>query len=846
MQKLNFNGDWQVGANANILTEVLGGPVPTPKTVRLPYDAMIHETPVKEAISGGQTGFYPGGEYSYVKKFDVPKDWEGKSVIVEFGGVYQIAKIYINGDFAGTNLHGYGGFDVKIDKYLIYGKENILKVVANNPDPNSRWYSGSGIYRNVNLYLGGEVHIKKDGIKITTKEADENAAVVEVETNVANISRKKHSMKLVTTVTDAKTGCLAAKDQVYFTVFSEENETLRQNIYVKTPNLWSPEKPSLYDIKAELFEIEREINSEAACPEKEESKENIADSVAVRTGIRTLSLDGKRGLRINGKSVKQRGTCIHHDNGILGAATFAAAEEKRAREIKAAGFNAIRSAHHPMSKEMLDACDKYGILVMDEFTDMWNEQKNRNDYSAFFDRTWEDEVTKMVLKDRNHPCVILYSTGNEILDLGRKTGGRINRRICNKFHELDPSRYTTTGVNGFFAASLTGKMKTIVEEVLRKRGVDLEALKNEAGDGEGGVGLGNMVMSMIYDDDVAMHPLMSAALEEAAQAADVAGYNYLTGRHVAEKDMHPKKPVLGTETYPSDIVRLWKIVSENDHVLGDYTWTGYDYLGEAGCGIFYYDGTLNFSSHFPDRAAYIGDINIIGYRRPVSYFRETVFGLRDKPYIGVIRMNRYGQKASLTQWMFKDNISSWTWPGYEGKETEVDIYSIEDEVELFLNGKSLGKKPCGKDRGFTATYKVNYEPGSLVAAAYKNGKETGRYELNTAKEEVILRAVPDRNEINAGGDDIAFVTVTLTDKEGNENLFAAKKVKVSVEGDGTLAAYGSAEPQPVRSYDDNEWETYDGQVMAAIRSKETSGKIKVTFSAEGCDDAVIEITSNYM
>ena len=829
MRRQNFNNGWELDGGGNSLMARLSGQGAENVKVQIPHDAMIHETPCESAKSGGQTGFYPGGEYTYVKNFEAPADWAGKEVTLEFGGVYQVARVYINGDFVTSNFHGYGGFDAKIDKYLVFGQTNEVRVVVNNPAPNSRWYSGSGIYRGVNLIVGGPVHIAKDGIRITTKEASEEISVVEVETKICNLTRGLHHLTLKTRFCEAGTDTVAAEDSVVLSIYSEETETMRQNIDIAGAKLWDCEDPNLYDVYVELYE----------------GGEKIDDEV-IRTGIRILALDGKRGLRLNGKQVKQRGTCIHHDNGIIGAATFAAAEDKRAREIRAAGFNAIRSAHHPMSMEMLNACDKYGILVMDELSDMWNEQKNRNDFSLYFDRCWEEEVEKMVTKDYNHPCVILYSSGNEILDLGRKTGGRLNRRICNKFHALDSTRYTTTACNGLIGASVSGVMPMIIGDILQQRGIDPSALMgggNAAESADTGVGAANMMMGLMNDDAFCAHPLMTQALEEAAQASDVAGFNYLTGRHVLEGTLHPNKPVLGTETYPADIVRLWRIVEENDHVLGDYTWTGYDYLGEAGCGIFYYDGTVNFSSHFPDRIAYCGDINILGYRRPISYLREIVFGERRDPYIGVIRVNRYGLEHSQTAWMFKDNVSSWTWPGYEGRKTEVDIYSPDEEVELFLNGKSLGRRPCGRDNGFTATYEVTYEPGELTAVGYQDGKETGKYTLKTAGSEVILNAAADRNVIGAGCGDLAFVTLRLTDAAGIENLFAEKTVTVTIDGPGVLQGFGSAQPQPVRSYDDPTWETYDGEVMAAVRSADEAGTITVRFHAEGCEDAVVVIES---
>lgn len=826
MKKICWNDGWEVSSGGTSLLEAFMPGSSKKQRVTLPHDAMIHEKPRPDAVSGAQTGFYPGGEYVYTKKFFAPAEWEKEAVIVEFEGVYAMARVYLNGDFVVSNLYGYGGFDAVLDSVIRYGEENEIKVVANNPEPNSRWYSGSGIYRNVNLVLGGPVHIEKDGVRITTKETAESCAVAEVETRVANLTRSRHQMKLRTVWIEKESRRQAAEDTVVFTIFPEGRETLRQNIFIPNAKLWDCEHPNLYEVQLELTE-----------------GDEIADEERIQTGLRVLALDGARGLRINGAAVKQRGTCIHHDNGILGAATFAAAEKKRAREIKEAGFNAIRSAHHPMSPEMLEACDEYGLLVMDELSDMWNEGKNRNDFSNFFDRCWEEETEKMVKKDYNHPCVILYSSGNEILDLGRATGGHLNRMICNKLHELDSTRYTTTAVNGLIASAVSGKIQGIVTDLLAEKGIDPSAAEDGTDDAESGIGAANMMMQLTNEDAFCTHPLMSEVLEEAAQASDIAGYNYLTGRHEMEKELHPNKPVLGTETYPADIVRLWRIVEENDHVLGDYTWTGYDYLGEAGCGIFYYDGKKNFSSNYPDRLAYIGDINILGYRRPISYLREIVFGLRKEPYIGVIRMNRYGLQKSQTAWMFKDNVSSWTWPGFEGKETEVDIYSPDEETELLLNGTSLGRKPCGRDYGFTATWKVTYVPGELVAVGYRNGRETGRYTLRTAGQEILLNASADRSQIHADGEDLSFVTVRLTDSEGNENLFAKKKVSVRIEGPATLQGYGSADPQPVQSYEDSCWETYDGEVMAAIRSTKDAGKILIHFEADGCEEAVAVLES---
>ena len=812
MIRQTFNDGWRLSMAGGGLMEMIGGAGAAEIPVQIPHDAMIWEKPDANDVSGSQTGFYPGGQYTYLKNFDVPAEWEGKDVFLEFEGVYMTAMVYINGSHAATNLHGYAGFYVQAKDLLHYGATNEIKVIANNPTPNSRWYSGSGIYRSVNLLVGDDVHFLNDGVRATTKLATAEEAIVEIESKLVNLTRTKQKIAVKTML--CFDGSVVKEDTVTLTLFAEDKETVRQNLRIAAPALWNIDTPNLYDLKVEIL-----------------SGDTVLDTFCDKIGLRTLTLDAEQGLRINGVVIKQKGTCIHHDNGVIGAATFADAEERRARQMKEAGFNAVRSAHHPMSPEMLRACDKYGLVVMDELSDVWYEHKNRNDFATYFDLLWEQEIERIVAKDYNHPCVILYSTGNEILDLGREIGGRMNRKLCNKFHELDNTRFTTTAINGMLNAMTSGKMPLIIGDILQKMGIDPTAPQEGGADGIGGM---NMMMSLMNSDDFTNHPLMTEALEESAQAADVAGFNYLTGRHgTLEAQLHPNKPVLGTETFPGDIVRLWGLVEDHNNVLGDYTWTGYDYLGEAGCGIFYYDGTVNFSSHFPDRIAYIGDIDIIGTRRPISYLRETVFGDRKAPYIGVIRMDKYGKEHSQTMWMYKDNIASWTWPGFEGQKTEAEVYSVDDEVELFINGVSQGRKPAGRANGFTAIYEVTYEPGEIVAVSYKNGVETGRCALQTAGTDLHLDVQVENEALKADGQSLAFLTAAVVDANGVLDPWTQKTIKIEIEGAGALQGFGSGEPQPTRGYQDPECPTYDGKVMAVIRAEKEAGLIRVTFTAEG-------------
>ena len=822
MIKKKWNDNWEFKKGSPTMMEgmvaMYGGGSGT-TIVQLPHDAMIHEERTADTLNQRNTGFYPGGVYTYKKKLFAEKSWKDHTVILEFEGIYQRSLVYVNDNLVASELYGYSNFYACLDKYIEYGKENDIVVIANNAaENNSRWYTGSGIYRNVNLYVGDRIHIPCDGVKIHTHTASETSSEIEVRTKVKKIAGIKEKVEVVTTIYYDEHP--VAKSSVTVSMYPNETEKVHQRFGITDAKLWDTEHPNLYQCKVQIV-----------------SGKEVLDTTIVDFGIRTIELDPVSGLRVNGQPTKLRGTCLHHDNGIIGAAIYEDASDRKCRLLKEAGFNSIRSAHHPISKGMLDACDKYGMLVMDELSDMWTKYKNDNDYAAHFLGDVKTQIERMVAKDYNHPSVIIYSAGNEIPDLGTDRGAQINRHICNYFRALDHTRYTTNGINALLA--LGDKIGIIVKEML-------DEMKKRGDHKEDGASLLNIMMGFMGGENsakLAVHPLLTQTIKEATEGMDIIGLNYLTDRHELEHELHPNKTVIGTETYPADIARLWDIVERNPHVLGDFTWTGYDYLGEAGCGIFYYDGTQNFSGTYPDRLAYIGDINIIGYRRPISYLREIVYGLRTEPYIAVERVDKYGMKHSQTAWMLKDNIASWTWPGYEGRPAIVDVYSSADTVELLLNGKSLGKKRAGKAVGFVTTFKTSYEAGELVAISYVGGKKTGTHTLRTAGDEVMLKATVEGEVLEANASDLSFITIDLVDKDGTPNPFVSREVKVTVSGEGELLGFGSADPRAVGSYDSDTWTTYDGQVMAVIRSTHKAGKITVTFESVGCKKVVVNLKS---
>lgn len=810
MKKSSLNREWKFVRGCVPSLKVLQMSGKEAENICLPHDAMIFEERKVDTKNGGATGFYPGGVYTYFKTLYAPDDWSEKNVIIEFEGVYQTAMVYVNGVLVKTNTYGYSNFYVCLDRYLRYGEDNEIKVIADNAgEQNSRWYTGSGIYRNVNLYVGNLVQIPVNGVSVTTLDADTEVAAVEFVTRVENLSRKKEKLTLSISMSDEEGNAFG--DKVHVTSFAGSQNEIRQMITIRNPKLWSCDVPNLYHCNVKLF-----------------SGENVIDEETLDFGVRKISLDAVHGLRLNGEMLKLRGTCIHHDNGILGAATYEQAEYRKCVLLKQAGFNAIRSAHHPAGKALLDACDKLGLVVMDELCDMWTIHKNNNDYASLFLDEWENIADAMVVKDYNHACVIMYSVGNEIQEIGTERGAEINRTICNYFKKLDATRFTTNGMNALNAAG--AKIYPILQELapLLKK----DSGENGSNDNSGSNAINSFMRLMEGEagEAFAKHPLITEVLQESSESMDIIGLNYLTGRHLLDAELYPNKCVLGTETFPADIARLWKTVNASNQVLGDFTWTGYDYLGEAGCGIFYYDGKTNFGSYYPDCLAYIGDINLTGYRRPISYLREIVYGLRKEPYIAVERVDKHGMVHSKTPWMLKDNISSWTWDGYEGKTAVIDVYSADEEVELFLNDISLGRKSAGKENGFVATFEHVYEPGKLVAVGYKDGMETYRYELLTSKPEVHLAVAATKTMLRKDTDDLSFVTINLTDEHGVDNPWAKREISVSAEDGLEILAMGSANPQTMTSYQSTTWDTYDGYVLVVVGAGRTTGKVDLTIS----------------
>lgn len=806
-----FTTGWSFRPKVTAFMELGGSSTSDWTEVTLPHDALIGAERRAEVPRGETSGYFPGGAFEYRKTFHASAELRGNQVLLEFDGVYRDAAVFVNGNLAGQRAFGYSRFFVQIDPYLRFGADNEIRVECRT-HLDSRWYTGAGIDRDVHLVVKNPMHIATDGVIVTTPDIESDRAIVEIAVEVANSSALTSALELTADIAGPD-GASIATARSPITLLPGTRGTARLRAYVADPALWSVDAPDLYTLHLSLSE-----------------GETVVDEHSATFGIRSLQLDPQKGLRINGVSTKLRGACIHSDNGPLGAISMRAAEERKVARLKEAGFNAIRSAHNPMSTALLEACDKLGMLVMDETFDMWTQSKSDFDYAFDFPEWWERDVEAMVARDINHPSVIFYSIGNEIPETGSPIGSTWGRRLAEKVRALDSTRYVTNGINGFVSM-----IDTIVPQMQARR--DAAAAAPEGGVNTMMAGFGQM-MSHIQTSEPA-----TRRTEESYAVLDVAGMNYAEARYELDRDLFPDRIIVGTETWPTSIVGNWKLVKDNGHVIGDFTWTGWDYLGETGIGATRYSdsGQSGFSGGFPELTAWCGDLDIVGNRRAVSYFREIVFGLRSDPFIAVHPPENHGRAIAVaTPWAWGDAIASWTWEGFEGKPVVVDVYSDADEIELLLDGATIGRAPV---EDFRVTIETTYRAGTLTAVAYVEGVESGRFALTTAGAALVLQARADRQDLRTDGTDLGYVALTLTDENGIVRNGVDRPVTVTVDGPATLQALGSGNPVTTESFSAAAHSTFDGRALAIVRPT-GAGEITVTAVAEGCAPGVATLTAS--
>ena len=696
------------------------------RTVNLPHDWSIEGDFDKDAPAGHDGAYLPTGKGWYKKQFRVESlALREKKLRLYFEGVYMNAEVYVNGQKAGGHPYGYSSFFVDITPYAKIGQNEIEVRVDNSQQKNCRWYSGSGIYRHVWLLTTGKRYIDEWSVNVATP--DIHTVEIKAEVVMEDGTRKP----------------------------------IEKTIHVENPHLWSPEDPYLYHTT-----IEAE-----------------GDVVPVTYGIRTIEYSAEKGLLLNGKPIVLNGGCVHHDNGILGARAFDAAEYRRVRLLKEAGFNAMRTSHNPPSETFLRACDELGLLVIDEAFDGWRDKKNTYDYSTLIDKWWQEDIKAMVLRDRNHPSVFCWSTGNEVIERKKievvKTAHNLNT-LCR---QLDPQKRPVTSA--------------------------LCAWDPEWD---------------IYDPLAAEH--------------DIVGYNYMIHKSQSDHERVPSRVMVQTESYSRDTWRNYRKVQDEPWVIGDFVWTAIDYLGESGIGRWYYEGEPAKepweAPMFPNHAAYCGDIDLIGQRKPISHYRSMLWNKDgEQLYMAVREPDGYYGKIKTTMWSVWPTYESWTWPGHEGKNIDVEVYSHEPKVRLYLNDQLIGEKEVAQGM---ATFTLPYQPGTLRAEA---GEKT--VSLQTADEAKAIRLTTDRTTLKADGQDLAFITVELTDGNGTVNLTANNELTASVSGSATLIGFGNADIKDCDRYTDSTHKAWKGRALLVVRSTGKKGKATITVQGKGLKTARVNL-----
>ena len=746
----------------------------------LPHDWSVEDLPGtnspfnRDAVSQVNGGFTTGGTGWYRKSFTIPVDQKGKIVGIQFDGAYMNAEVWLNGKSLGNHPYGYTSFWFDLTDKINFGGNNVIAVKVRNEGENSRWYSGSGIYRHVWLEITDPVHIAHWGIAITTPEVKPEIAKVHLKTSVQNETKVAAVVKIVTRILSPK-GVESSRSESEQTIEAGKSFDFSQETLLKNPELWSVETPLQYTSITEVYE-----NSD------------LKDHQETKFGIRTISFDTTNGFQLNGKSIKLKGGCLHHDNGPLGSKAFDRAEERRIEILKSSGYNAVRTSHNPPSPAFLEACDRLGMLVIDEFSDMWRDEKNPEDYHLYFDKWWQRDLESMVNRDRNHPSIIMWSIGNEIPNRDKSEVVQVAKMLGDFIRKMDSSRPVTAAVN------------------------DLKPDKD---------------------------PYFATL--------DIGGYNYATGGDHGKNDIFaadhlrvPGRVMVGTESYPLVAFQTWMDVIDHPYVIGDFVWTAFDYIGEASIGWRGYFQEQNF---YPWNLAFCGDIDICGWKRPQSYYRDalwkenqiSVFVTPSQPSFEV-----NPQRQDWSKWHWFDDVASWNWKGSEGKPLEVKVYSSCELVELFLNDQSLGKKPTNRTTKFTALWQVPYQPGKLKAVGYNGKKQVNIALLQTASEPTVIKLSADRNQIQSNGQDLSYITVELTDANGIRNPNAENQVKFQIEGPGTIVGVGNANPVSTESFQLPQRKAWQGKCLVIIKSTQQPGDIVLKATADGLANSEIKIKVN--
>lgn len=736
------------------------------RQVDVPHDWSIGGTPDPDAPSGAGGGYFPTGIGWYRRSFDAPESWRGRIVTVEFEGVTRNATVWLNGHDLGFHPYPYTPFSYDLSPWLKLGAANVLAVrVDDSAQPASRWYAGAGLTRPVWLQAVDPVHVAPQSFFVETVSASAETATLRVRADLRNDSDSPQSVTFMFQVMDRRMHFITPLARTV-TIAAHGDFNLTQEFTLPRPRLWSPATPVLYQAHLWL-----------------RANRHPVDQAETYFGVRTIAVSAARGFELNGIPLKLDGGDVHDDNGPLGGAAYAASEFRRAELLKAAGFNAIRAAHNPPSPAFLDACDRLGLLVIDEAFDGWVKPKQPHDYSAYFPDWWQRDLDAMVLRDRHHPSVVMWSIGNEPYERGTPEGAKLAHELAARVRALDPTRPVTAGINGL------GK-----------------------------------------DSDWPLLDPLFAAL-------DVAGYNYAFPGAAEDHARVPARVMVSTESYQSQTFAAWAAVQDHPYLIGDFVWSAMDYLGEAGIGrVFPPDIPARkpwFGNQYPWHGALCGDIDLTGWSKPAAHYRNIVWDRGEKLYAAVIAPTPDGRPWNLAPWAMPPALPSWTWPGQEGKPLEVEVFSRHQAVRLYLNGRPLAERLTSRAQEFKAVFTVPYEPGTLKIAGLDDDRETETFTLTTAGPAAKIRLLPASFAVNGPEPHLTFVTVEITDARNRLRPDADNSVSYTLSGPGVIAGLGNADMTSTESYQANPHRVFQGRALVIVRDTSAAGKITLTASSPG-------------
>lgn len=806
MKKIDLNLNWTL--QKGMPSSIPGMPVHT-REVNLPHDFVIETDVRPDSKNGPNTGYYNGGTYTYTKKLTVPEEWEGQQVLLNFDGVMGNTKVVVNGHLTAVHHYGYTPFHVNIAPYLYFGQENRISVtVSNDNEPNARWYSGGGIYRDVALLVAPQVHIAPSGLYVHTDHFVGEDAFVVVETTVENHTSTDRCAWVDLAVTEESGTEVVASGKIKVFLPAGKSAVARTQLCIENVKRWDIDSPCLYKLHA--------VSSD---------EEGIIDEAETTFGVRTISVDSKHGFCLNGRPLKLKGGCVHHDNGILGAASFYDAEYRRVKLHKDNGYNALRMAHNPASSALLEACDRLGILVIEEAFDVWRMQKNYYDFSQHFDTEWEQELTAFILRDRNHPSIILWSIGNELPEQGGVSRGfETSAMLAEAVRKLDATRPVCGALCSFFSGLDDRDSAKFWQSLMQEAASNGGALNNL--DGKYG------------------REIWNERTEAFAAPWDVVGYNYLDYHYEEAGKLFPNRVICCTESKPGQMESYWHDVEKYPYLIGDFVWTSMDYIGEAGIGKTLYVEpnqavTAARSMHYaeyPWRTAGCGDFDLCGFERPQLACRRILWGSKETKIFCHDPKNN-GKLELLGRYGWPECANSWTWPVEPGTPIKVEVYSSAAEVELLVNGESLGRKATAHNK---AEFLVPYMHGELTAISFEGTKEVSRDTIHSAGAAAGLKITADKTVLHSNGDSLCFAVIEIVDEHGIPVPYAEAELSATVEGTA-LQAFGSARPKTEENYTKGIAATYQGRLLAVIRAGGTPGKAVLRISSREFGEATLEL-----